>query len=281
MRSQNGQALLIVVLIMVVSLTVGLSVASRSITNLRISTEEQSSQAAFSAAEAGIERVLKSTTECSQSNPCTYSLTDDSRSQYVAVGTSISGREFLLNGGNPIAKDDGTDIWLSDYPNYTNPKRPSSFSIYWGLPGESCPNTAAIEIIALGGSRANPITKRFGYDSCSSRSILASNNFSMPSGATRTIAGKKLQYKTPNNFLDFPVDTDILLIRVVPLYKSTPIGVYTCDDLGNNCIDLPVQGKQVESTGTSGSTARKVAFFQGHPKLPSEFFQYIIFSSLP
>ncbi len=52
--SESGQALLIVVLVMVVVLTMGLSVASRSITNLRIATEQDNSQASFSAVEAGI-----------------------------------------------------------------------------------------------------------------------------------------------------------------------------------------------------------------------------------
>src|SRR5690242_8662448 len=56
---EAGQALLIVVLVMVIALTVGLSLASRSITNLRNSTDEANSQAAFSAAEAGVEQAVK------------------------------------------------------------------------------------------------------------------------------------------------------------------------------------------------------------------------------
>jgi Tfp pilus assembly protein PilX len=61
--SEKGQMLLIVVLIMVVALTVGLSIAARSLVNLKIATDDENSQRAFSAAEAGIERLIK--TDCS------------------------------------------------------------------------------------------------------------------------------------------------------------------------------------------------------------------------
>src|SRR3990167_6486206 len=68
LNSKGGQGLLVIVVIMVVGLTVGLAVASRSITNIRTSTEEENSQRAFSAAEAGIEKVLKTGASSSLSN---------------------------------------------------------------------------------------------------------------------------------------------------------------------------------------------------------------------
>lgn len=55
---KSGQILIIVLLIVVVTLAVGLSVASRNITNLRTSTQTEQSQRAFSAAEGGVEDVL-------------------------------------------------------------------------------------------------------------------------------------------------------------------------------------------------------------------------------
>src|SRR3989344_2427210 len=57
-RMKSGQILILVLLIVVVSLAVGLSVASRNLTNLRISTQTEESQRAFSAAEGGVEDVL-------------------------------------------------------------------------------------------------------------------------------------------------------------------------------------------------------------------------------
>ena len=58
-NSQNGQILLIVVLSMVVALSVSLSIASRTISNLRISKQSEESQRAFQAAEAGLERAVR------------------------------------------------------------------------------------------------------------------------------------------------------------------------------------------------------------------------------
>jgi hypothetical protein len=58
MKTKPGQILILVLLIVVVALSVGLSVASRNITNLRSSTQTEQSQRAFSAAEGGVEDVL-------------------------------------------------------------------------------------------------------------------------------------------------------------------------------------------------------------------------------
>ncbi len=55
---KSGQILILVLLIVVVALAVGLSVASRNITNLRSSTQTEQSQRAFTAAEGGVEDVL-------------------------------------------------------------------------------------------------------------------------------------------------------------------------------------------------------------------------------
>lgn len=58
MKKKSGQILILVLLIVVVALSVGLSVASRNITNLRTSTQTEQSQRAFSAAEGGVEDTL-------------------------------------------------------------------------------------------------------------------------------------------------------------------------------------------------------------------------------
>lgn len=58
MRGRRGQILVLVLLVVVVSLAVGLSVAARNLTNLRTSTQTEQSQRAFSAAEGGVEDVL-------------------------------------------------------------------------------------------------------------------------------------------------------------------------------------------------------------------------------
>lgn len=58
MKRRSGQVLVLVLLMVVVALSVGLSVASRNITNLKTATQTERSQKAFGAAEGGVEDVL-------------------------------------------------------------------------------------------------------------------------------------------------------------------------------------------------------------------------------
>lgn len=60
-NSKSGQVALIILLIMVVVLTIGLSLISHSVIDVSISKDEEEAIRAFSAAEAGIEEALKQT----------------------------------------------------------------------------------------------------------------------------------------------------------------------------------------------------------------------------
>lgn len=276
---EKGQTLLIVVLVMVVSLTVGLAAVSRSITNLRTSTEEASSQAAFSAAEAGVESLIKST-EFTATGIFT-----ESNSSFNASATSIAGTEFLLNGGNPIAQDDQADIWLVSHNlngtlNLLSGWRlltgDAKLTLYWGFSGNACSN-AALEIIAISGSSTAPISTRYALDPCASRR--STNHFEEPDSGNYPVKGKNFFYRTT---IDIRNDSKGFVVRVVPLYAPTPIGIKGCNKTVNpdspSCNALPSQGSIISSTGTSGTTSRKITVFQGYPTLPSEFFQYVLFS---
>src|SRR5579872_5438969 len=143
---QSGQALLLVVLVMVIALTVGLSLASRSVTNLRNSNDEASSQAAFSAAEAGVEQAVKlgDATGLLLSG---VSLGDKNNSQISSVSAqTIDGSEFLLNNGNPVFADDGTDVWLSAHTDTVSQLFQTTWgngsaeilNVQWGTNSNSC-----------------------------------------------------------------------------------------------------------------------------------------------
>ena len=66
---KQGQILILVLLAVVVVLAIGLSVASRNITNLRTSTQTEQSQRAFTAAEGGVEDVLSNLTGYASGDP--------------------------------------------------------------------------------------------------------------------------------------------------------------------------------------------------------------------
>ena len=261
-NGERGQMLLVVVLTMIVALTVGLSVVSRTITNLRISKQSEESQRAFQAAEAGIEKTLES----GIGSGIPQSLGNNA--QYKTEINNPSGNAFILNGGEVVEQDVGIDLWLSDYPNYSNQICPSSctVSISFNTSEQSCSTgagndtRAALEVVVLSGSVSNPTLNKYLFDPCASRT----------SGAANTGNGATIDATTFRNGISMPV-TNGIIARVIPIYNSVKIGVTSTQS-------LPVQGKIVESIGESGETIRKVQYFSSYPQLPLEIFPYSIIS---
>jgi hypothetical protein len=265
--NQRGQALLIVVLAMVVALTVGLSVVSRSIVNLKNSQQQISSQQALSAAEAGVEQAIK--------NGASVANTPlSSQTSYQTTVSTISGTtRFLLNGSNKVAKDDAIYIWLTPYS--TDPTKlfldqdrwNGSLDLYWGDSTTAC-NNAALEIVVISGTRAVPLVTKYAYDPCSNRA--SRNNFSAPVNASQSVSGITLYNKAT-----IPIINGFL-IRAVPLYADSYIG-----SLGTNNVNTPVlpsQGSIIISTGTTDNNiVRKLNVFQGYPEMPAELFPFSIF----
>lgn len=284
LRLESGQALLIVILVMVIALTVGLSLASRSITNLRSSTEEANSQAAFSAAEAGVEQAVKLGDTSGQSIIAAVPLNDKNNSEISNVDISlIDGSQFLLNNGNPIFQDDGTDVWLSPHTDSPSQLFQSAWngqlSVDWGTKNNTVTcNDPALEILIISGTRVAPTMSKFVFDYCASR--LSSNSFcqvgsSNPPCATATVTSQAGAFtingvngsQTFNYRMQINV-TNGLLARIIPLYNAGSVGI--------KGSGLPVQGKIITSTGTAGvnssQTVRKISFFQGYDSVPSELF---------
>ncbi len=271
--SQRGQTLLVVIIVMVVVLTVGLSLASRNVVNLKTTTEQQNSQKALSAAEAGVEQALVGNVVNNQS------LGNATISNVTIQQTA--GTSFLLNNGSYVNQDDGQDVWLTTYDTnphnlYQPPFWNGSLTFYWGSASDVCskntdhaPNTMAalevIKILSSSSSSFNPIIDRQVYDPCSARA--AFNHFTVANTNTSvTINGVTPAYAT--NLMNL---SDGVIVRVIPLYANAVIGV-----VGTK--NLPVQGKTITSTGNAGSTQRTISYYQQNDSVPSEFY-YSIFST--
>ncbi len=258
--------LLIVVLVMVVVLTVGLSVATRSITNLRSTTEEENAQRAFSAAEAGVEIALKNGYSA---NDVIGSFTNSAKYD-ATVATAGAATQFPLNNGEAVGKDTSEDIWLSDYPAYDNPWT-GTFTIYWGSASSNNCQTveanntmAALEIIVLSGSTTSPTVSHYAYDPCSQRQ--SNNQFSTPVFNPPPVNGVSYLYATNGIAV-----TNGLLARIIPVYASDKFYITANSK-------LPGQGTNITSTGTSNNSERKLTLYQGYPKVPTELFPFVIFS---
>ncbi len=264
---------MIVVLVMVVTLTIGLGVASRSITNLHIATEESFSQRAFYAAESGIEEAL--TLNQTGTVIANQSLGTNNSGTITQVDVEpVQGTSIIFNNGNYISQDDGVDLWLSKYSTdptqiFTN-QWTGTFTLYWGTSVDNCAATpskaAALEVLVMTGTKNEPVFTRYALDPCPSRRNI--NHFTqfIPNGLG-LVNGTSFPYSFA---ITISSQLPGLLVRIVPLYAGTPIGVTAT-------ATLPSQGKIITSVGSAGSTQRKIYFYQGYDVLPSEFF-YAAFS---
>lgn len=284
-----GQALLLVLLSMAVVLTVVLSILSRSVTDVSVTTKEEEALRAFSAAEAGVEQslVIGSSLPLTQIGDANFKTT---------VTSAIAGKEFasptgLLSGESVtfwfVAHDDnGNLVCNATHQCFTG----SQIKICWGKPqtppGDG--NTPAIEASIF--YDANP-----GHNDTAQIARLTSdphggrrgtNNFSEPDGVTCRTDGQDFEFQKTINFatLSTPIPATVynstigglLFVRVKMLYntaESQSVGILIPASSGN----LPSQGLKIASSGVSGEANRKVEVFEGYSEAPS-IFDYTIFS---
>ncbi len=259
---------------MIVALTVGLSIASRTVTNLKISKQNEESTRAFQAAEAGIQKALRS----GSSSPLSNALSNSSAFQTNII--TAQGTSFLLNGADPIDQDVGVDVWLSDYPGFSNQigtlGNPANITIYWGASGQttcSKGNTSsirpAIEILTLTGATTSPTLSKKIYEATGTGCprITGATTGGAGGSVIDTNTGSSMTF---NNSATISVASGIIM-KIVPLFNSSTIAV-------TSNISLPAQGSTINSTGTSGDTTRRVVYFQSYPQVPLELFPYTLVS---
>lgn len=265
----RGQILLIVILTMAVALTVGLSLASRTLTNLKISKNNEESQRAFQAAESGIEAAIKGT-----ANPSG----DLGNNAAFKTLTKATGGEsaVILNNNDMVGQDIGLDVWLSKNTDYSNQMPAAEYTIYWGSTTQTTctkgvTQKPAIEVIALYGSKSNPQLKKAVFDPCTGSQKRIDGALDTTNSVDTSIAanGTSNIYKY-NGKITLPGNG--LVMKIIPLYTSSPVSVKSSGAV------FPSQGSVIESTGTSGDTVRKVTYYSAFPQMPLEYFSYAIIS---
>lgn len=295
MGRQSGQILLIVILVIITASTIGLSLAARSITSLRSSSEEAESQEALAAAEAGVERAMQGSILPTGTQHMETPSNKSKSETIIAEVTKNDKSNFLLNGGNAVPQNEGIDVWFVEHdpttgePNYSTPmsiKNSDFLQLYWGSTTEACGTSAApaaIQAIVVSKNKATGLVNsyRYAYDSCTvaptgTPSRQSENNFTKADEGSFSIDEVKFKNRTPVNNLANGID-DIIFMRVVPLYKDTIIGISSCNPGGGSCKDLPSQGYTITSTGTSGLTSKKISVFKGYPQV---FLPYISYGFL-
>jgi len=139
----SGQAVLLVVLGMAVVLTIVLSVASRSVTEVSVSEVDEASSQAFSAAEAGIEKLMAgSATETGSFAAEGGGDFSAGANPYPAEGgTVFDFNDAMVN--QQFSNGESATIWFvshtddssgflcdADHPCFNG----TSFTLCWGLP---------------------------------------------------------------------------------------------------------------------------------------------------
>ncbi len=144
-------------------------------------------------------------------------------------------------------------------------------TFYFGSPGQTCnPNngsktTPALEVVVITGSPSSPTVSKYFFDPCNrvggSTGLVTALN-----STTGLYQGVTFAYKGT-----VPAITHGLIMKVVPLYNSSIVGVQGTDI-------FPPQGKVIQSTGSAGDSARKVIYYESYPQIPNEIFPYSILS---
>lgn len=229
---RRGQALIGVLLVLMVVMTVVLSIASRSTTDVSVSTAQEEGARALTAAEAGIEAELGGI-----DSPNTTS------NDYG------SGNEVELD--KPLAAGEAGTIFLSDAVNeYTGNK----FILCWGQ-GSDVP---AIEVMLYYKEiNGNYGVVRGAYDFQTRGSFAPATpgNSGCPSGHEYKY---NTEVKIPSD-LNVPSSATRLFLRVRMFYYSNGSHYVGVKDANGT---FPSQGQVISSVGQVGDVSRTVQAFQ-------------------
>jgi len=266
-KKDAGQALLIIVLILAVGLTIGLSMVSRSITDVRISQEQEESARAFSAAEAGIEAIL-------------------SGQEISSYGGFIVNVESKDLGGadsfifpDQVKKGEIQTVWLVGHNSDDEPDPTieqfagDTITIYWGNQ-DTDPNqefTPALEATFIFQEGTDFKTKKFTADPYSGRPD--DNHFGEAEIGEYSLQEKNFSFRKVLSSSDLP--TNLYALRLKLFYNDTThlLG------LEANAA-LPKQGQCYESTASlsgTGGISSKVQQCNLY-KTPPLLFDYVLFS---
>ena len=268
-RSEQGQILLITLLVLTVATTVALSLIGRATLDLSISNQLEESSRAFSAAEAGVELALKSGAGSNGPQVLTPGITYDVTVNPIGVTSGLSN---IYTISHQTSRDSTETVWLVNHsdpttitetPTYTN----NTITVCWSQ--AATPTGLAISVLYKTPLGAYNVA-RAGFDpSAASRNNGFDATGISVSGCNQSWYSKVLDFTA----LGITPATDtIIALRMRPVYADATIAV----DGGTQA--LPNQGSVIESTGQTGSgVTRKVVVYKQY-RAPLSVFDSVIYS---
>lgn len=287
-ENQKGQVVIILLLVIVVGLAVGLTVVGRSVTEISTSTKTEQSSRAFSAAEAGIEKILQQNPSLGSTGSVpNITFNNQSQAQQIEWNADLPETQKALEYP-PFGKESFAQFWLANPSNLAASYDRSSFDIYFGDKSQDYSsgkenNQPAIEVhlIYRDGSNGYKSLKKF-IDSYSTR--VPANSFDTCSSPASPIetndsGSNDRWFYCEASFSGYPLDISNniypVMVRVRILYTNTAHPVAIQPTSGGS---LPKQSQIYRSTGTAGDVARTLEVFRQKSVMP-QLFDYVLFSA--
>ena len=254
---EEGQIGLIVILIMAVGLTIGLAIASQSITDVSISETEEKSLRAFNAAEAGIEEVLQmgtlGNTSLSFGAITTEVTVNESKSQEVTLEANET-MEVNLRGAT------ANNVRISWVDTRNEGENPDSCA-----QGER-KAPASLEILRIRNVGGKIVPYRYLYNACSE--LDGANGFtSLP-----------VPTDGPDPYLKNVVFTGIdasdLALRIRTFYNTATVAVRDADG-GEG---LPTQTYKIVSKAETDTGETRTIEVSKTVETWPPIFDYVLFS---
>jgi len=263
-KNDSGQALLLVLLGMAVALTVVMSVVSRSITDISITSKSEEAARAFSAAEAGVEEALivgSSVTSVERGYVATVSDVALNASFYNmgSLGPNESAVVWFASHG-----EDGLLICDATHTCFTG----NTAKFCWGNVGTSTgsDSTPAVEVSFYYDSNRNAASEDHDYSAV--RIARAAYDIRERNSFTKALEGcsidtERFAFSTPEIDLSSLVPCSgegcFLFAKVKLLYNYEPLVGDVLHKVGVQFGEdevLPSQGVKIVSIGTSGEGSK-------------------------
>ncbi len=269
-NSTQGQTILVILLVIAVILTVGLSIVSRSVTDIKISQQSQEAARALWVAQAGLEQALRANAGIPGADNATLN-----NVQYAVDRAELSGTEFLFP--EKLLAQESATLWLMGHLESTGALDPTTYyqgqrlTLYWGEGGEKPAVEASLIYKDAAG---NFLFQRYTFDANANRA--ANETHFTTVGGSGTIKGKTLSYSGVLNLPNLAAGNVPYLLRIKLLFNNSPQSVGVLTDAG---LSLPKQGNCFTSTAkvVESGVTRKLQQCQLWPTTPG-IFDNVLFS---
>jgi len=238
---QSGQIGVIIVLIMSVLLTVGLSMSANTNSDLFVSQQEEESNRVFNAAEVGIEQALSSNLafEGESSTGTVDNITD------VGVDYSISKTRTL-----ETRLFEGVSVKV----DVSNANDGDTLRIDWSRENDCVSEDPASILISIYHDEAGTLTVRnYAYAACA-----RADGFTSVANINENSLRRRI---------DLAMQAGDQFVRIKPVYNDTHVRVYS----SSVAWTLPVQGFLIRSSANNelGNETRVVEVNRTLPTAPS------------